>query len=365
MKKLFSSFKSYLYTLGAITVMFGSTFGIMPAKAEAVATIGADMEDDARLVGKIIEDVGSDAKADLIILSDAFFETFENIGAGVVGGSVLMASDITLVSIHTFDGAIDGALAVGESLAVAGDSFFDGFSSMGSSLALAGEMFFDGSAYVGSGLAFVGERIDGAIFGETSSKMAKAFPVSGPREVPQDNFVATPIIPAAPTGPVAIEPQAEPVSAVAGLKVVGNNLVLNDSEEADASEPADFSFYLGSGKANLANQNYVAAIADFEQAIRLNPSALNAYQQLAFAHQSQGNINSAIATIEIGLSQGGRSNADYLLQVGKLYFKRHTAEDLVVAERAFREVLALNPQSTEAIFALGAVAEAKDNVATQ
>jgi len=49
------------------------------------------------------------------------------------------------------------------------------------------------------------------------------------------------------------------------------------------------------GNAHYANLDYDRAIADFDEAIRLNPKAANAFNDRAIARRAKGDLDSAIA----------------------------------------------------------------------
>ena len=348
-----------------------------PAHTSVVGAMGSDMSSDVMLVKVLGNNIGENLTVDLALLGDSFIDGVNNFG-----NSLALAGNSFIDGAHSFGANLalvggsfsSSARIIGEGLAMAGDSFFDGadlfggtlalvgesFSSggrlFGSNLVLAGNYFFDGVHGVGNGLALVGEKIDGAIFGDASLSR------QSPPRLAAQSPVLIPAVSLPPVEPVALEPKPAPLSAVAGLKVVANNLILNDAVPATEPELTNVNFYLGAGAAHVANKNYALAQAEFAKALSLDPSTLSTYIKLASAYELSGNLDEAIAVLERGMERGGRGNVNYLLEVGRLYFNRHTPDDLVVAERAFQEVLIINPSSRDAIFSLGAIAGARDAI---
>ncbi|KKR49130.1 MAG: Tetratricopeptide [Candidatus Magasanikbacteria bacterium GW2011_GWC2_40_17] len=152
----------------------------------------------------------------------------------------------------------------------------------------------------------------------------------------------------------AIYDSARPVAPEANAWVISS---LEKALELENNNPA---FYLSLGNAKLLDKRFSEAKEDFEKALKLKPDFLLVYIRLAFLYESQDNLNSSIATLEKGLSYGV-NNPEYLFQLGRYYFNRNGKGDYANAELALRKALSLNPNYSDALFALAYLYEKTGN----
>lgn len=143
---------------------------------------------------------------------------------------------------------------------------------------------------------------------------------------------------------------ARPIAAEA------NNWVINSLERAMVLESTNPTFYVSLANAKLLEKRYSEAKDDLEKAISLKPNLINAYVRLAFLKEAQNDVNGAVAALERGLNFG-RQDAGYVFQLGRYYFNRNQKGDDGLAELAYRRALALNPNYSDAMFALAVLYE--------
>lgn len=130
-----------------------------------------------------------------------------------------------------------------------------------------------------------------------------------------------------------------------------NAWVLTSLEKAIQLEDNNPLLYVSSGNAKLADKRYTEAKEDFEKALSLKPDLLIVYVRLAVLNEAQNNLNGAVAALEKGLSYG-INNAEYLLNLGRYYLNRGAKNDNGLAELAFKKAIILNPNYSDALFAL-------------
>ena len=128
-------------------------------------------------------------------------------------------------------------------------------------------------------------------------------------------------------------------------------------EEALRLEPTNPMLYVSLGSAKMFDKDYIAAKSNFEKALEMKPDLLEGYVQLAALTAVVQNTNAAIAVMERGYANGGKDNAEFLVELGKYYFSRRASGDLALAELAFRSAVTVNPRSINAFFALATVSE--------
>jgi len=126
---------------------------------------------------------------------------------------------------------------------------------------------------------------------------------------------------------------------------------INSLEKAAALEPNNPNHYLGLGNAKLLEKRYSEAKKDYEKAISLKPDFLIGYLRLALVQEAQNNIIGSVEIMEKGLVYG-RNNAEYVFQLGRYYFNRNKKDDAALAELAFKRALSLNPNYSDAMYAL-------------
>ncbi len=139
-----------------------------------------------------------------------------------------------------------------------------------------------------------------------------------------------------------------------------NNWTITALERAVSLEPTNPLFYVASGDAKLVEKRYSEAKDDYEKAISLKSNLLNAYIRLAFLKETQNDLNGAVAAMEKGLNYG-LQDAGYVFQIGRYYFNRNQKNDMAQAEAAFRRAIALNPNYSDALYALGLLYERNGN----
>ena len=128
-------------------------------------------------------------------------------------------------------------------------------------------------------------------------------------------------------------------------------------EEALRLEPTNPMLYVSLGSAKMFDKDYIAAKSNFEKALEMKPDLLEGYVQLAALTGVAQNTSAAIAVMERGYANGGKDNAEFLVELGKYYFSRRASGDLALAELAFRSAVTVNPRSINAFFALATVSE--------
>lgn len=139
-----------------------------------------------------------------------------------------------------------------------------------------------------------------------------------------------------------------------------NNWTIGSLEKAIALEPTNPTFYVALGNAKLLEKRYTEAKEDYDKAIALKPNLLVAYARLAFLEEMKNNINGSIAALEKGLNYG-LQDPGYVFQLGRYYFNRAQKGDYGLAEAAFRKALILQPNYSDALFALGLLYEKVNN----
>lgn len=139
-----------------------------------------------------------------------------------------------------------------------------------------------------------------------------------------------------------------------------NSWVISSLERAAGLEPTNPTFYVALGNAKLLEKRYSEAKDDFEKAIALKPDLLASYLQLSFLKEEQKDISGAIATLEKGLAYG-RQDATYVFHLGRYYYNRNQKGDWGLSEIAYLRALALNPNYSDALFALALLYERTDH----
>lgn len=147
-----------------------------------------------------------------------------------------------------------------------------------------------------------------------------------------------------------------------GVAPEANNWLIASLERAITLEPTNPTFYIGLGNAKLLERRYSEAKDDFEKAIGFKPDMLQGYVLLASTYEAQNNIDKSIETMERGLPIG-RNDATYVFQTGRYYFNRHKDNDWPLSELAWRRAIALNPNYSDALFALALLYERTGNKA--
>ncbi|MBI5230046.1 MAG: tetratricopeptide repeat protein [Candidatus Magasanikbacteria bacterium] len=145
-----------------------------------------------------------------------------------------------------------------------------------------------------------------------------------------------------------------------GVAPEANNWLISSLERAIILEPTNPTFYIGLGNAKLLERRYSEARDDFEKAVGFKPDMLQGYVLLAATYEAQNNIDKAIETMERGLPIG-RNDAMYVFQTGRYYFNRHRDNDWPLSELAWRRSIALNPNYSDALFALALLYERTGN----
>ncbi|MFA4831130.1 MAG: hypothetical protein WC862_05045 [Patescibacteria group bacterium] len=140
-----------------------------------------------------------------------------------------------------------------------------------------------------------------------------------------------------------------------------NTWVISSLERALRLEPSNPVLYMSLANARLLGNDYDGAKTDLEKAIELKPDLLVAYVRLAMIEQLSNNLDGAIAAMERGLPYRGLQNAEYLLRTGILYFNRNNTGDYPLSEIAFRRALSLNPNYSDALYALGHLYDITDH----
>jgi tetratricopeptide (TPR) repeat protein len=105
------------------------------------------------------------------------------------------------------------------------------------------------------------------------------------------------------------------------------------------SYPEDASARLILGVTQFSGKEYDAAQAEFERAIELNPSLVQAHLQLARVYQKKGQTNAAIAQYETALSLQPKS-ASLLTVIASLY---EATGNLDTARKYYEQALAIDP----------------------
>lgn len=147
-----------------------------------------------------------------------------------------------------------------------------------------------------------------------------------------------------------------------GIAPDADTWVRSSLERALELEPSNPVLYLSLANVKAAQQDFDGARSDLRQAISLKPDILIAYMRLALINAQQNNdLDAAIAAMEEGLKYGGLQNAQYLAQTGMYYFNRNKEGDYPIAEIAFRRALALNPDYSDALFALAVLYETTEH----
>lgn len=143
---------------------------------------------------------------------------------------------------------------------------------------------------------------------------------------------------------------ARPIAPEAGT------WTLDALDKASSLEPTNPNFYLAKGNVKLADKRYSEAKDDFEKAISLKPDLLLAYVRLANLFEVQSKLDDSITSLTRGLDYG-RQNPEYLFQVGRYYFNRNVKDDAGLAERFFKAAIQINPNYSDAYYALGMLYE--------
>lgn len=139
-----------------------------------------------------------------------------------------------------------------------------------------------------------------------------------------------------------------------------NNWTIGALEKAIALEPTNPLFHIALGNAKLFERRYTEAKEDFEKAISLKVNLLDGYLRLAMLKETQNDINGAIAALEKGLNYGAQDPV-YLFQLGRYYFNRAQKGDYDLAQMAFERAISLNPNYSDALYALALLFEKRGN----
>lgn len=189
--------------------------------------------------------------------------------------------------------------------------------------------------------------------------------VAGSRTIPYP-FVAdlTTDKPAAPqvdqvTGGHADEAITYYIRAI-GRKAQGDNDgAIADYTEAIRLNPQFADAYYNRGLTWKAKEDIDKAIADYSEAIRLNPQLANAYYSRSVAHTTKGNVDGAIADSSEVIRLNPQLAAAYLNRGAG--YKAKGNYDAAIAD--FSEYLRLNPQSDVAYFGRAIVRKAQGDIA--
>lgn len=131
-----------------------------------------------------------------------------------------------------------------------------------------------------------------------------------------------------------------------------NSWAISSLEKAIQLEGNNPLLYVSLGNAQLVEKRYSEAKTNFEKALSLKPNLLIGYLQLATLNEVQKNLPGAISIMERGLTYGV-NNAEYLLYLGQYYLNSGTTKDYALAEAAFKKAIILNPNYSNALYALG------------
>jgi tetratricopeptide (TPR) repeat protein len=105
-----------------------------------------------------------------------------------------------------------------------------------------------------------------------------------------------------------------------------------------------FGFYVNRGNAHADQGDLPAAIADYDQAIALNPQYADAHNNRGNARANQGNLPAAIADYDQAIAL----NPQYAAAYYNRGLVRYTQGDLPAAIADYDQAIALNPQHTGA-----------------
>jgi len=147
---------------------------------------------------------------------------------------------------------------------------------------------------------------------------------------------------------------ARPIAAEA------NNWVITSLAKATALEPTNPIFLVGLANAKIIDRRFTDAQIDLEKAIGLKSDYLLARLRLAAVLEAQKKFNEAVEVLEKGLDTG-LNNAQYLFELGRLYYNRRQGNDYGQAELALRRAVTLDPNYADALFALAVLYERTNN----
>jgi len=139
-----------------------------------------------------------------------------------------------------------------------------------------------------------------------------------------------------------------------------NNWVISSLEKATALEPTNPIFFVGLGNAKLLERRFSEAQTDFEKAVGLKSDYLLARLRLSASLEAQNKLNESIEALEKGLDTG-INNTQYLFELGRLYYNRKKGNDFGQAELALRRAVTLDPNYSDALFALALLYERTNN----
>lgn len=135
------------------------------------------------------------------------------------------------------------------------------------------------------------------------------------------------------------------------LTAEANSWAISSLEKAIQLESNNPLLYISLGNSQLVEKRYSEAKTYFEKALSLKPNLLIGYLQLAALNEAQKNLPGAISIMERGLTYGV-NNAEYLLYLGQYYLNSGTTKDYALAESAFKKAIVLNPNYSNALYAL-------------
>jgi membrane associated rhomboid family serine protease/uncharacterized RDD family membrane protein YckC/Tfp pilus assembly protein PilF len=137
---------------------------------------------------------------------------------------------------------------------------------------------------------------------------------------------------------------------IANVHFRGTPTAENSNEEAEASSGDEFT-YLSSGLGHLEAGEYAQAIADFDEAIRLNPNSVVAFMFRGYAYSALGKYDQAITDCDQAIRLDSANTAALICRAN--VYKAQGNPELAISD--MDKIIRIEPRNTYAYFFRGGI----------